>query len=117
MVCGASRYISGRSIDEQARGLVLVKDVLFGAASLTNLASVIGGLILSRQAPGGATPTETGNVPAPETPDRTARLVRMNSILGNANLVLLASIIAVTTVLSMNAAESTRWSAASRLLP
>ncbi len=109
--------ISGRSIDEQARGLVLVKDVLLGAASLTGLASAVGGLIVSRQAPEGATPTETGNVPAPETPDRAARLIRMNSMLGNANLALLASIIVVTTVLSMKAAESTRWSAVSRLLP
>ncbi len=109
--------ISGRSLDQQARGLVLVKDVLFGAASLAGLGSAIGGLIVSRQAPEGATPTETGNVPAPETPDRAARLIRMNSMLGNANLALLASIIVVTTVLSMKASESTRWSAFSRLLP
>ena len=109
--------ISGRSLDQQARGLVLVKDVLFGAASLAGLASAIGGLIVSRQAPEGATPTETSNVPAPETPDRAAWLIRMNSMLGNANLALLASIIVVTTVLSMKASESTRWSAFSRLLP
>lgn len=109
--------ISGRSIDEQARALVLIKDVLFGAASLTGLASVISALMVSRQAPEGATPTQTGNVPAPETPDGAARLVRMNSMLGNATLALLAGIIAVTTVLSMKAAESTRWSAVSRLLP
>src|SRR5215217_6955906 len=62
--------ISGRSLDQQARGLVLAKDVLFAAASLGGLASAIGGLIVSRQAPEGSTPTETGNVPAPETPDR-----------------------------------------------
>ncbi len=109
--------ISGRSIGEQARGLVLIKDVLLGAASLTGLASVIGELLLSRHAPEGATPTDTGNVPAPETPDRAARLVRMNSVLGNATLALLSGVIAVTTVLSMKAAESTRWSAVSRLLP
>lgn len=109
--------ISGRSIDERAQSLVLVKDVLVGAASLTGLASVIGGFILSRQAPEGATPTETGNVPAPETPDRAARLERMNSMLGNVNLALLAGIIAVMTMLSMKAVESTRWSAVSRLLP
>jgi hypothetical protein len=33
------------------------------------------------------------------------------------NLALLAGIIAVTTMLSMKAVESTRWSAVSRLLP
>jgi hypothetical protein len=109
--------ISGCSIDERVRGLVLVKEVSVGAASLTGLASVIGGLILSRQAPEGATPAETGNVPAPETPDRAALLVRMNSMLGNANLALLAGIMAVTTMLSMKAAESRRWSVVSRLLP
>jgi hypothetical protein len=109
--------ISGRSLDEQARSLVLVKDVLFGAASLSGLASAIGGPFVSRQAPEGATPTETGNVPAPETLDRAAWLIQMNSMLGNANLALLASIIVVATVLSMKAAESTCWCAFSRLLP
>ena len=84
---------------------------------LTGLASVIGGLILSGQAPEGATPTETGNVSAPETPDRTAWLVRVNSMLGKVNLALLAGIIALTTVLSMKAAEPTHWSAVSRFLP
>ena len=64
--------ISGRSTDEQARSLVLIKDVFWGAASLAGLASVIGELLLSRQAPEGATPTETGNVPAPETHEQRA---------------------------------------------
>ena len=109
--------ISSRSIDDEARGLVLAKDVLFGVAALTGLASLVVQRVLSRQAPEGAVPTETGNVPAPETPDGAARLVRVVSALGNANFALFAGIIAVTTILSMRAGESARWSAVSRLLP
>ena len=40
--------ISGRSIDEDARGLVLAKDVLFVASALTGIASIIQGLSLTR---------------------------------------------------------------------
>ena len=52
--------ISGRSIDEEARKLVLAKDILFVASILTGLASIASGLRLSRQAPEGAVPVETG---------------------------------------------------------
>jgi len=38
-------------------------------------------------------------------------------MLGDVSLALLARIIAVTSVLSMKATESRRWSAVSRLLP
>jgi hypothetical protein len=109
--------ISGRASNEEARSLVLAKDVLFGVAIPTGLASVIGQLILSRQAPEGATPSETGNIPAPETPDGSARLVRMNSVLGNVSIALFARIIAVTTMLSMKSGESVPWSIVSRVLP
>ena len=109
--------LSGGEIDEEARNLVLAKDVLFAAAALTGLASVIGGLQLSRQAPGGATPIESGTTPADETPEAAARLLRMVNVLGNVNIVLLGAIGVITTILSMKAGKSTRWSAVSRFLP
>jgi hypothetical protein len=109
--------ISGRSIDEEARGLVLTKDVLFVASALTGLASIIQGLALTRQAPDGAVPIESGTKPAPETPDEAARLLRSVNVLGNVNLVLIGAIDAISTILAMKANKSTRWSAVTRLLP
>jgi len=109
--------ISGRSIDEEARNLVLAKDALFVASILTGLASIASGLRLSRQAPEGATPIQTGTKPAPETPEEAASLLRTVNVLGNVSLALMAAIVGVTTILSMKAGQSTRWSAISRFLP
>ena len=109
--------ISGESIDKDARNLVLAKDALFVASALTGLASIISGLRLSRQAPDGATPIQTGTEPAPETPEEAAGLLRTVNVLGNVSLGLIASIIAVTTILSQKAGQSTRWSVVSRFLP
>jgi hypothetical protein len=108
--------ISGRSIDEEARNLVLAKDILFVASILTGLASIASGLRLSRQAPEGAVPVETGTKPAPETPEEAASLLRTVNVLGNVSLGLIGAIVGVTTMLSMKAGESTRWSVVSRLL-
>jgi hypothetical protein len=109
--------LSGRAIDEQAKNLVRAKDSLLISSVVTGLASIISGYVLSRQGPEGATPIESGTEPAPETPNRGAKLLRLVNVLGNVNLVLIGSISAITTVLSMKAIESTRWSFVSRLLP
>ena len=109
--------ISGRSIDEDARGLVLAKDVLFVASALTGLASILQGLSLARQAPEGAVPIESGTTPSPNTPDEAARLLRSVNVLGNVNLALIGAIDAITTILAMKSGKSTRWSAVSRFLP
>ena len=109
--------ISGRAIDEDAHNLVLAKDALFVASALTGLASIISGLRLTRQAPEGATPIQTGTEPAPETPEEAAGLLRTVNVLGNVSLGLIGSIIAITTILSQKAGQSTRWSTLSRLLP
>jgi hypothetical protein len=109
--------ISGRSIDEEARNLVLVKDTLFVASALSGLASMVSGLRLTRQAPEGAVPVQTGTTPAPETPEEAASLLRMVNVLGNVNLVLFVAIVAVTTMLSMKSGKSTRLSVLSRFLP
>ena len=109
--------ISGDSIDEDARNLVLAKDALFVASILTGLASIISGLRLARQAPEGATPIQTGTEPAPETPEEAAGLLHTMNVLGNVSLGLIASIIAVTTIFSQKAGQSARWSAVSRFLP
>ena len=109
--------ISGRSIDEEARGFVLAKDVLFILSALTGLASILQGLSLSRQAPDGAVPIQTGTKPSSATPEEAARLLRSVNLLGNVNLAVIGAIGAITTILSMKAIKSTRWSAVSRFLP
>jgi hypothetical protein len=103
--------ISGESIDEDARNLVLAKDALFVASILTGLASIVSGLRLARQGPEGATPIQTGTEPAPETPEEAAGLLRTVNVLGNVSLGL------ITTILSQKAGQSARWSAVSRFLP
>ena len=109
--------ISGQSIDDDARGLVLAKDVLYVASALTGLASILQGLSLTRQAPDGAVPIASGTTPASSTPDKAARLLRSVNLLGNVNLVLIGALDAITTILAMKANKSTRWSAVSRFLP
>jgi len=109
--------IRGEIIDEDTRNLVLVKDALLATAAGTGLASILSGLSLSRQAPDGATPIDSGVTPAPEMSDEAARLLRRVNVLGNVNVAVLGSIIAVSTILSMKAGQSTRWAAISRLLP
>lgn len=109
--------ISGDVIDEDARSLVLAKDALFIAATLTGLASIISGLALARQAPDGAVPIESGTTPSSRTPEDASKLLRRVNILGNVNLALIGGIGAITTVLSQKAGQSTKWSAVSRLLP
>ena len=109
--------ISGDVIDDEARGYVLAKDVLFVASALSGLASIIAGGRLTSQAPEGAVPIETGTEPAADTPEEAAGLLRTVNQLGNLNIVLIAAIIAVTTILSQQAGQSTKWSVASRFLP
>src|ERR687889_739324 len=46
-----------------------------------------------------------------------ARLLRRVNVLGNVNIAVLGGAIAVSTILSMKANESVRWSLLSRLLP
>lgn len=108
--------LSGAEIDQQTRNLVLAKDVLFGIGAITGLASVIQGRALANQAPGGAVPIESGTTPAPETPEKAAGLLRSVNLLGNLNVGVTGGILGITTILSMKAAESTRFSAVTRLL-
>jgi hypothetical protein len=109
--------LSGREIDQQTRNLVLAKDVLFAVGALTGLASVIQGRVLTRQVPDGAVPIESGTTPAATTPEKAASLLRSVNQLGNLNILVTGALLRITTVLSMKATESARFSVLSRLLP
>ena len=91
---------AGKEANRRVHELVLIKDVLTGAAATTGLAALVAQVLLNHQAPEGAVPLETGGVPAPEASDRAALLQRLVSALGSANVVLFAGLIAATTVLS-----------------
>lgn len=110
--------ISGESLDEDGRNLVLTKDALFLAAILSGLASIIAGARLTQKADDGAVPIHSGTEPSSQTPEEAAKLLRTVNVLGNVNIAIMAAIGVVTTVLSMKAIESTRWSEGiSRFLP
>jgi hypothetical protein len=109
--------LSGKEIDQQTRNLVLAKDILFGVGALSGLASVIQGRALTDQAPYGAVPIESGTTPASETPEKAASLLRSVNQLGNLNILVSGAILGITTVLSMKATKSARFSAVSRLFP
>ena len=109
--------LSGGEIDDQTRNLVLAKDILFGVGALTGLASVIQGRSLTGQAPDGAVPIASGTTPSSNTPEKAASLLRSVNQLGNINIGVTGAILGITTILSMKATESTKFSAVSRLLP
>src|SRR5215204_460303 len=97
---GRSAISGNLALDKEANTLVRTKDALLATAAATGLASIASGLQLTRQAP-----------------DEAARLLRRVNVLGNVNIAVLGSVIAVSTILSMKANESVRWSLLSRILP
>ena len=109
--------LSGRTIDQDAKNLSLIKDFLYISGAVSGLASVISGLRLANQAPDGAVPIENGSTPAAETPEQAQKLLRTVNILGNVNLAITGSLIGLTTALSMKAQQSPAWTLTSRLLP
>jgi hypothetical protein len=84
---------------------------------LTGLGSVIQGRALTGQAPDGAVPIESGTTPAATTPEEATKLLRSVNQLGNLNILVTGAILGITTVLSMKATMSARFSAVSRFLP
>ena len=75
--------------------LVLAKDVTIGAVAVTGLASAIGGVGFAREAPDGAVPMMDGTEPAPEAPDRAAKLKAAINLLGALNLAAEVSLVVV----------------------
>src|SRR5829696_489409 len=82
-----------------------IKNVLLGGALLTTLASVIAGMRISRQAPEGATPVESGAEPAPETPEEAARSQRLSALLGAATVALVAGVLGLSSALEVRTVQ------------
>lgn len=113
----ASVEVRHEATNLAALDLVLAKDILFFVGALTGLASVIQGRALAGQAPEGAVPIESGTTPSATTPERAAGLLRSVNQLGNVNIAVTGAILGITTILSMKATKSARFSAVSRFLP
>ena len=109
--------ISGRSIDNETRGLVLAKDILLGAAVVTGAVNIVSGRMLGEQAPEGAVPVESGNLPSENTPPKAKALMGVLGVVGPLNLLCTAGVIGITAVLAMKSGRSHKWSFLSNLLP
>ena len=116
-VTGRAAISGNLALDEESNNLVRAKDALLATAAVTGLTSMLSGLSLSRQAPDGAVPLDSGVSPAPEMSEEAARLLRRVNVLGNVNIAVLGGAIAVSTILSQKAGKSVGWSALSRFLP
>ncbi len=86
--------------------LVVAKDVTVGAVVITGVASAVGGISFSRQAPAGAVPMADGTDPAAETPARAAKLKRAVNLLGGLNLAAELSLVAINGLLARSATRA-----------
>lgn len=109
--------LTGYEVSAASRGLVLSKDILV----VTTLASAIGAAVAgnkmaSQRADGDVPMNSQGKVSSRASGQEQA-LGRLTDGLGWFNLAAGIGAIAVTTILSMSAGKSARWSAVSRFLP
>ena len=109
--------LTGREVSRDARALTLAKDILVGTTMASAVGAAIAGNAMSAQREDGAIPMNAEGEAAHDSPPQAQRLGRVTDALGFLNLLAGAGVIAVTTVLSMRAGQSSRWSALSRLLP
>lgn len=86
------------SLSPRERTLAKAKDAAVAAVAVTGIASAITGIRFARAAPDGAVPLEDGNTPAPETPEKAARLK------GRLNVLSTASVAAELVLVGVNAA-------------
>jgi hypothetical protein len=89
----------------RAPALVRLKDLLLGGATINGIASGLLGAWIASQRSDGGTPVESGTEPAPETPEEAARSQRLVALTGTSSLVLLAGVIAVSTVIEASAVK------------
>lgn len=113
------QMLTGGEVSGRARSMVRAKDALVVASLATGIASALLGRALGRrveQQRGPASESETDGGGRREV-DGARGLHRAVSAVGNLNLLANAGILAVTTMLSMESAQSTRFAPTSRELP
>jgi hypothetical protein len=109
--------LGGGVVSETARPLVIAKDVLVGTTLVSAIGAAIAGSRMAAQREEGAVPMNSQGEPAGEAPATAKRLGRLTDTFGLVNLVAGMGVVAVTTVLAMQAGKSSRWKAVSRFLP
>ncbi len=99
--------LGGLKEDGELRAPVLVrlKNLLLGGAAINGIASGILGARIASQSSEGGTPVESGTEPAPETPEEAARSQRLVGVTGTSSLILIAGVIAVSTVIETSAVK------------
>ena len=109
--------LGGGAVSEAARPLVIAKDVLVGTTLVSAIGAAIAGSKMAAQREEGAVPMNSQGEAAGEAPPAAKRLGRLTDTFGLVNLVAGMGVVAVTTVLAMQAGKSSRWKAVSRYLP
>jgi hypothetical protein len=85
------------------------KNFLLGGALVTSVASAVMGRRIARQGPEGDTPpAESGNEPAPQTPEAAARSQRLSAFLGAATVALVAGVLGLSSALEVRAVEGSK---------
>jgi hypothetical protein len=108
--------LSGWEVSARARTLTLLKDGLVAGAFVTGTGAFITGTMLDAELKRDQK-VESGHRPARSNPQRTAQLQRAVRVLGTVNIILQASVLAVTAMLAMQSGKSNRWALVARLLP
>lgn len=109
--------LTGLDVSGSSRGLVLAKDVLVAGSLVSAIGAAVAGNKMASHRDDGAVPLNSEGKVSAAVPSETRQLGRLTDGLGWVNLVAGVGVIAVTTMLSMSAGRSVRWSAVSRLLP
>jgi len=110
-------FLSGREVGKTSRVLTIAKDVLVGGAVVGGVAAMIFGRMLDKERLIANEPLTVNSRPSAETRQRVQELERITKGFGLVNIVMNAAVLATTTVLSMKAGKSTKWSFVSQLLP
>jgi uncharacterized membrane protein len=109
--------LGGRAVNAASGPLVVAKDVLVGATLASAVGAAVAGRKMSQQRMEGAVPMNGQGDPASDAPPAARRLKGITDAFGLVSLVAGLGVVAVTTVLAMQAGKSGRWKAVSRLLP
>lgn len=109
--------LGGRAVSETARPLVIAKDICVGATLASAIGAALAGRKLAEQRAGGAIPMNREGEPGAEAPPAAKRLGRITDAFGLVNLFSGFGVVALTTILAMQAGKSPRWKGVSRFLP
>lgn len=105
---------SGRFMGRGMRRLVVAKDVALGITVLSGIGAQVVGRQLSNEQP---FPALAGGQPSPQTPDKSAALVRAVSILGFVQLVAAGTALVLTSELNIRGHRNPAWNLVARGLP